>query len=159
MREEKITTVALIIMTIFLIGTIFYFSYLLMQNPSGQSNSSAVAPKKTKAQVVNSEKFVALNQTNNFSPTAQLSPTLTPLTTAETSLSETPTPLNTEEPTPTEIILAKTISPTGSSTNSAYFSPTLSPTKVERLPTTGYLNYNLIIFGSAIFLIFYSFIF
>ena len=155
MRREKITTVALIIMTIALIGAIFYFIYLLMQNPSGQSNSSAVAPKKTKAQVVNSEKFIALNQTNKFSPTPQLSPTLIPSTTPETSLSETPTPLNTEEPTPTEIILAKAISLIPSPTNNSY----LSPTEIEKIPETGYLNYNLIIFGSAIFLIFYSFIF
>jgi len=155
MRREKITTVALIIMTIALIGAIFYFSYLLMQNPSGQSNSSAVAPKKTKAQVVNSEKFIALNQTNKFSPTPQLSPTLIPSTTPEISLSETPTPLNTEEPTPTEIILAKAVSLTPSPTNNSY----LSPTEIEKIPETGYLNYNLLIFGMAIFLIFYSFIF
>jgi len=155
MKKEKLITLGLIVMTIFLIGAIFYFSYLLMQSPSGSSNSSAVAPKKTKAQVVNSEKFIALNQANNFSPTPQLSPTLIPSTTPEISLSETPAPLNTEEPTPTEIILAKAISSTPSPTNNSY----LSPTEIEKIPETGYLNYNLFIFGMAIFLIFYSFIF
>jgi len=151
MWREKITTVILIIMTIFLIGAIFYFSYLLMQKPSDQSNSSAVAPKNTKAQVVNSEKFIALNTTsNNSSPTLQPSLTLSPTL----YLLDSPTPTIIEVITPTEVILVKGDSLTPLPTNNNY----LSPTTIKKLPETGYISYNLIIFLFAIFLIFYSFV-
>jgi len=156
MKKDKIITLVLIIMTIFLISAIFYFSYLLMETPSGPSDSSAVAPKKTKAQVVNSEKFVVLNRTDSLSPTPTVSFTPTPTFPLSPTplLTDTPTVTQTEEPTPTEIILAKSISATPSSTESSY----LSPTETERLPDTGYFNHYLLIFGVAIFLILYSLI-
>ena len=165
MKKEKIITIILVIMTIFLIGTIFYFSYLLMEAPTGNNNSSAIAPKKTKAQVETGEKFIALNQLNNLSLTPSLSPTatsenLSPSSTPEIKSSITPTTTTLEEsPTPTEIILAKANSPTDLATNSSYLSPTRLPTEVKNLPSSGYFNSLLVIFGVASFLIFYSFIF
>jgi len=160
MKKEKFAALALIIMTVFLIGAIFYFSYLLMESPSGNSTSSAVAPKKTKAQVVNSERFVALNQINNPSPTSSTissSPTISDSTSPTVSLSETSSATETEAilPSPTEIILAKA----NPSLKPQSTSKTPSPTNLKKLPDSGYLKYNLIIFGAAIFLIFYSFIF
>jgi len=120
-----------------------------MESPSGQSNSSPVAPKKTKAEIVNSEKFIALNQSfNNPSPIPQSSPT--------SSLINSLTDSYKQELKPTEIIIAKLNSPTPLPTNNYYL---LSPTVVKKLPETGNLDNNLIIFLSAVFLIFYSFIF
>jgi len=154
MKKEKLITMGLTVMTIFLIGAIFYFSYLLMEAPTGNNNSSAVAPKKTKAQVETSEKFIALNQSNNpsltptsenliSSPTPTAEPTITQISTEKVTL------------TPTEIILAKANSTSPSPTNNSY----LSPTEIKNLPSSGYINSLLVIFGIAAFLIFYSLIF
>lgn len=87
MKKEKIVTLGLILMMIFLIGAIFYFSYLLMEAPTEEKTTSAVAPKKTKAQVATSEKFIALNQnsSSNPSPTSYL-PTPTPTQTPTDNL-------------------------------------------------------------------------
>lgn len=135
-------------MTVGLMGAIFYLGYFLLQTPdtSSKSLSSPVAPRKTKAQAVTSQKFIALNASNEQQ--ASLSLTLAP-----TSL----TPTISISPTPTEIILAvasASLSPMIGTT-----SGTLTPTKTKILPSAGYINNALIIFGLAGLLIFYSLIF
>jgi len=161
MKKERLITVGLIIATLFLIGSIFYFSYLLMQTPTDNLNSSKIAPKKTKAQIATSEKFIALNQSGNPSPTQSFLPTEIPSPTLDEMITPTPiivTSTETEEiisPTPTEIILAKSISPSSSLTNHQY----LSPTETENLPSSGYLNNVLVVFGVAVIFIFYSLLF
>jgi len=161
MKKEKIVTVGLILMMIFLIGAIFYFSYLLMEAPTEEKLNSAVAPKKTKAQVATSEKFVALNQNNYSSPL----PTPTSSTTLTSATPSLPTPIptqppfenlvNEETPTPTEIILAKALTPTPSS-SSSYF---VSPTEIVNLPESGVFHSILILIVLAAFFIFYSLVF
>jgi cytoskeletal protein RodZ len=150
MKKEKIVTLGLILMMIFLIGAIFYFSYLLMEAPTEEKTTSAVAPKKTKAQVATSEKFIALNQntSSNPSPTSYL-PTSTPTQTPTDNL------VTKETPTPTEIILAKAETPTPLPSNNYY----LSPTKITTLPTSGAVHSILILFGVAAFFILYSLLF
>jgi len=150
MKKEKIVTLGLILIMIFLIGAIFYFSYLLMDAPTEEKTTSAVAPKKTKAQVATSEKFVALNQnsSSNPSPTSYL-PTSTPTQTPSNNL------VTEETPTPTEIILAKAETPTPLPFDNYY----LSPTEVTTLPKSGTLHSILILFGVAAFFIFYSLFF
>jgi hypothetical protein len=150
MKKEKIVTLGLILMMIFLIGAIFYFSYLLMEAPTDEKTTSAVAPKKTKAQVATSEKFIALNQnsSSNPSPTSYL-PTPTPTQTPTDNL------VTEETPTPTEIILAKAETPTPSPSDNYY----LSPTEVTTLPKSGTVHSILILFGVAAFFIFYSLFF
>jgi cytoskeletal protein RodZ len=150
MKKEKIVTLGLILMMIFLIGAIFYFSYLLMEAPTEEKTTSAVAPKKTKAQVATSEKFIALNQnsSSNPSPTSYL-PTLTPTQTPTDNL------VTEQTPTPTEIILAKAETPTPLPSNNYY----PSPTEVTTLPTSGTVHSILILFGVAAFFIFYSLVF
>jgi len=156
MIKNKLITIGLITMTVFLIGAIFYFSYLLMETPSGTSTSSAIAPKKTKAQVDVSEKFIALNQSNDVSPTTDEMSIISPSPTVEPTVSLELTASMT--PTPTEVLLAKADnSPTPSVIESEELSA--SPTKIESLLSSGYFNYSLVIFGMATFLIFYSLIF
>jgi cytoskeletal protein RodZ len=150
MKKEKIVTLGLILMMIFLIGAIFYFSYLLMEAPTEEKTTSAVAPKKTKAQAATSEKFIALNQnsSSNPSPTSYL-PTSTPTQTPTDNL------VTKETPTPTEIILAKAETPTPLPSNNYY----PSPTEVTTLPKSGIVHSILILFGVAAFFIFYSLVF
>jgi len=150
MKKEKIVTLGLILMMIFLIGVIFYFSYILMEAPTEEKTTSAVAPKKTKAQVATSEKFIALNQNSSSdpSPTSYL-PTSTPTQTLTDNL------VKKETPTPTEIILAKAETPTPLPSNNYY----PSPTEVIALPTSGAVHSILILFGVAAFFIFYSLVF
>jgi len=163
MKKEKIVAFMLISMMIFLIGAIFYFSYLLMETPTEEKTTSAVAPKKTKAQVATSEKFIALNQPNNNpspTPTTQTSPsssTPTPTKTPTPTQAPTTTQTLTQTitPTPTEVILAKASSPTVSPTSNT----SSSPTEVSNLPSSGDFNRSLFIFGAAALLLFYSLIF
>jgi len=150
MKKEKIVTLGLILMMIFLIGAIFYFSYLLMEAPTEEKTTSAVAPKKTKAQVATSEKFIALNQNSSSNP----SPT-SYLPTPTTNQIPTNNLVTEEKPTPTEIILAKAETPTPLPSNNYY----PSPTEVTTLPKSGTVHSILILFGVAAFFIFYSLVF
>jgi len=149
MKKEKIITIGLILMMVFLIGAIFYFSYLLMEAPTEEKTTSAIAPKKTKAQVATSERFIPLNQQDNNDDN---SPSPTPTV---SNLEFLPTSTLTQEPTPTEIILAKANTPTPLPSNNFY----LSPTKIETLPSSGTIHQTLIIFGVAAFFLFYSLVF
>jgi len=163
MKKEKIITISLFIMMIFMIGAIFYFSYLLMEAPTEEKNTSSIAPKKTKAQVLTSEKFIALqnnslNSSPTFTPTPKEITTLTPEPEQDLRSEELTNP--NEFPTPTEIILAKANTPTPLPSNDYYLSPTdLSPTEIKTLPNSGSFYYSLIFFGIAVFFIFYSLFF
>jgi len=153
MKKEKIITIGLFIMMIFMIGAIFYFSYLLMEAPTEEKTTSAIAPKKTKAQVATSERFIALNRNDSeaFTP----SPTSFNFSFSPTPQKEATPTLTEEIPTPTEIILAKANTPTPLPSNNLY----LSPTKIETLPSSGTINRSLILIGVAIIFLFYSLFF
>jgi len=167
MKKEKIITISLFLMMIFMSGLIFYFSYLLMEAPTEEKNTSSIAPKKTKAEVATSERFIALNQNTSNNDSSTNTPTPTEVTVSNQNsvkeLDDNQLISPTEIPTPTEIILAKVITPTPtymSSTNNYYLSPTiLSPTEIKNLPNSGSISYSFIFFAIALFLIFYSLFF
>jgi len=161
MKKEKIVTFVLILMMIFLVGAIFYFSYLLMEAPTEEKLTSAVAPKRTRAQVATSERFIALNQNNYLSPSptsAFFNNSISP-TPSLSILNPTQIPpeslVTKETPTPTEIILAKAKTPTPSSSNDYY----LSPTEIISLPESGMFHSVIILIALAAFFIIYSLIF
>lgn len=90
---------------------------------------------------------------------SEITPTLLPTSTPTSTPTLTPTlPLLSTTPTPTEIIIAL-VSPTITSSNENMTEETISPTKVDNLPITGVIDQSLILFGAAVSLIFFAFIF
>lgn len=91
---------------------------------------------------------------------SEMTPTLLPTSSPTSTPTLTPTlkPLLSTTPTPTEIIIAL-VSPTITSSNENMTEETISPTKVDNLPITGVIDQSLILFGAAVSLIFFAFIF
>lgn len=91
---------------------------------------------------------------------SEMTPTLLPTSSPTSTPTLTPTlkPLLSTTPTPTEIIVAL-VSPTITSSNENMTEETISPTKVDNLPITGVIDQSLILFGAAVSLIFFAFIF
>lgn len=121
-------------------GAIFYISTLLTSGDDNQT--SAVAPRKTKAASITYSKLIALNQ---------VTPELTPTPPIEAL---------TETPTPTETVLAY-VNPTGTglASSGASLTTTLTPTRVKDLPDAGFIYNGLIIFAASMVLVFFSFLF
>lgn len=144
--KAKVTTIIFLITAFFLLGAIVYISSLLT---SGSGETSNIAPQTTKAANITYSKLVALN-------TSPTEPTATEIVTP----SEIISPTEEGTPTPTEIILAyNNPMVTGTATNAAQISTTLSPTKVKNLPNSGFVYNGLVIFGAATLLVFFAFIF
>lgn len=131
-KKSKIVTIVLLIMTVFLMGAIFYIGYVLTSN--SDKASTTIAPQQTKAQSGGFSKYIAF--------------TLTP----------TEIVLAYQNPTPT---LSATISATVTprTTVTATVSATITPTKVARLPQTGFITNTIILFGVSALVMFISFIF
>lgn len=147
---KRKTTVILLIVIIFLIGAIFYISWQLNSDING---TSPIVPRKTKAASKTYSKLIALNVTGTASPTNIVEPTLEP--TIEPTIEVLPTNII----SPTEIILAYA-NPTEAITSASYSSQLQStPTGVNALPETGFINNTLIVFAVSGLLIFISFIF
>lgn len=147
--------------TIFLIGAIFYISILLTSGD--ENNTSAVAPRKTKAANVTYSKLIALNQVTpeiTLTPTPTVASEEVASTSKTESITETPIPTLTLTPTPTETVLAyANPTVTGTASLEADITTTLTPTKVKNLPDTGFIYNGLIIFAAAMVLVFFSFLF
>ena len=126
MTRSRIITITLLVMTVILIIAIFTVGFILSR-PAEETTT--VAPRKTKAQNQTYSRYIAFVRL----PTQEDVPT----------------------PTPTEIILAKEVSP----------SPTISPTMAatvalsSNLPETGNVSSALFIFAAAGMMIFFSFLF
>ena len=132
--------------TFFLLGAIVYISSLLT---SGSGETTNVAPRTTKAANITYSKLVALN-------TTPVETTATPTTVPSVMIS----PTVEQTPTPTEIILSyNNPTVTGTATNAAQVSTTISPTKIENLPSAGFIYNGLVIFGAATLLVFFALIF
>lgn len=149
--KKKYVTIVLFTITILLMILAVYLGYLMKD-----TNSSATKITKTKAQSVTYKKLLALNLPTNpaqapeqVTPTEEISPT-------GINSSPTPTIELTETPIPTEIILAREdSSSTGSSTMDEGI-PTVSPTGIENLPESGWIQSSLIIFAFAGTIILFS---
>lgn len=144
-KKSKIVTIVLLVMTVFLMGAIFYIGYILTSN---SDKTPSIAPQQTKAQSGSYSKFVALGTNNIVSPTNQITPVLSP----------TEAVLAYQNPTPT---LSATISATVTprTTVTATVSATIAPTKVATLPQTGFITNTIILFGVSALVMFISFIF
>ncbi len=139
-KNSKKTTVILLLVITILIFSIFYISFMLNQGGS-EITTSPTVPKKIKAANVTYQKLLAVNRT-----VPEEIPTEIPVTSE---------PSPTITPSPTEIVLAYQ-NPTITTDNSI---ETISPTRVEALPESGFINNALIIFAASSLLIFISFIF
>lgn len=133
--KNKFALIALTALLIFF-GIIIWVGYISLK--SSRAKNDQLVPSPT------IYKVVAKNIT---SPTPELTPTEIPNPT------EIPSP--TEVPTPTEMSISEPISPTLIETSI----PSPSPTVIEKLPQTGYLNNLLILFSVAGIVIFFSFLF
>ncbi|OGK25043.1 hypothetical protein A3A46_04205 [Candidatus Roizmanbacteria bacterium RIFCSPLOWO2_01_FULL_37_13] len=137
-KKIKKNKFALIILTGLLIffGFITWIGYASLRSSRAKKNQ--LAPSPTIYRVI---------AKNNPSPTPEPIPTEIP--------NPTEIPTLTEAPTPTEIPITEPISPTIEETST----PSPSPTVIEQLPQTGYLNNLLILFSVAGLVIFFSFLF
>lgn len=168
--KSKIVTFLLIFVTVFLVGAIFYISTLLTSGTESETQTSQIAPRKTKAANVTYSKLIALNE---VTPDPELTPTPTEEESQETASEQTSISGETfsqpetegeiEEaltPTPTETVLAY-VNPTTTEDASAEASTTVTqtPTKVQDLPDAGFVYNGLIIFAAAMVLVFFSFLF
>jgi len=141
-KNSKKTTVILLLVITILIFSIFYISFMLNQGGS-EITTSPTAPKKIKAANVTYQKLLAVNRT-----VSEEIPTEIPVTSE---------PSPTITPSPTEIILAYQNPTITTTTDNSQ--ETISPTRVEALPESGFINNALIIFAASSLLIFISFIF
>lgn len=162
MKQIKfdIKLVALIFVTVFLVGAIFVVFNSLMQEEKGR-DFVPVATTQTKAAPVTYSKDVVLLPTTVPAPTAE---------TSAPSLASSPTPVLVAKiepslsveitPTPTETIIAKvsvTPSPIQEATQSSEL--TAVPTKTAVLPSAGSIQFPVLIFASAFLLIIFAFLF
>ncbi len=158
MKQIKfdLKTLILIFFTIFLVGAIFVVFNNLMQEEEGK-DFVPIATTQTKAAPVTYSKDVVLLPTTIPAPTIEdplLSPTPTLVVEAE------PTQAAEEEPTPTEMIIAKisvTPLPTEEATQSSEL--TTVPTKTAVLPSAGSVQFPVLVFASAFLLIIFAFLF
>lgn len=135
-KKSRIIIIALTALLV-LFGIVTFVGYMNLKLTRAKSGQSSPTPT---SYIIAAKK--------NESPTP-----------AATALSETPTPTEAPAPTevltPTEIPLTIEVSPTLSET----IEPSPSPTVIEQLPETGYLNNLLILFSVAGLVIFFSFMF
>jgi len=160
-NKPKITTFLLVFVTVFLIGAIFYISTLLTSETKSETQTSQIAPRKTKAASVTYSKLIVLNEVAP-EPTLIPSPTIMEEEQESVAFSQTQTEeeiVETPSPTPTETILAYVNPTTTEEATSEAETTTLTPTKVQNLPDTGFIYNGLIIFAAAMVLVFFSFLF
>lgn len=137
-NQIKKNKLALVVLTALLIffGLITWIGYVSLKSSRAKNNQ--LVPSPTIYRVI--AKIIT-------SPTPESIPTEIP--------SPTEIPTLTEAPTPTEIPITEPISPTLDETST--FSP--SPTVIEQLPQTGYLNNLLVLFSIGSLILFFSFLF
>lgn len=142
-KKSKIVTVVLLVMTVFLMGAIFYIGYVLTSN---SDKTPAITPQQIKAQSGSYNKFIALE----ISPTDKLTPTVAP----------TQTVLAYQNPTPTfSATISPTVIPTVTPTVTPQTTVTVTPTRAAMLPQTGFITNTIILFGVSALVMFISFIF
>lgn len=152
-KKSKIVTIVLLIMTVFLMGAIFYIGYILTTN---SDKTPAITPQQIKAQSGSYSKFIAFGTSNSgTSPTPNPSGvTVFPTNKITSVLTPTVTVLAYQNPTPT---LSATISATVTPQTTA--TVTVLPTKTATLPQTGFITNTIILFGVSALVMFISFIF
>ena len=142
--KSKLSTIVLGLVIGVLIISVFFISFMIQ----GDTDSSPAAPKTTKAAAITYSKILAINK-----PQPTEMPTILPTT----IISPTVVVVPSEDPTPTEIILAyNNISPTEKVVKT---SSTVAPTKTAILPESGYIQNSVFIFLAASLVIFFSFLF
>jgi hypothetical protein len=167
MKKIDLKVILLLLITIFLIGVIFYTATLLNKEQSlssSSSTSSTLPPVKIKAQSKTYTKTIALNTNPISTPTSSPLPTATPILTptpfftVSPTVSEKITSETVFTPTPTEILLARNITPTIESEEETNLAST--PTaRLTNIPESGYINNLLLIFSVATFIILFSLVF
>lgn len=149
-KKSKIVTIILLVMTVFLMGAIFYIGYILTTN---SDKTPAITPQQIKAQSGSYNKFIALGTNNGVtSPTPKPSNIISP----------TQAVLAYQNPTPTfSATISTTLTPTVASTITPQttVTVTVTPTKAAILPQTGFITNTIILFGVSALVMFISFIF
>ncbi len=164
--KKKLSTIILLVVTIFLIISVIYISILLRD----QGDSSVTKIKKTKAASLTYSRTLSIGsetiditptvtepQPTNLSPTRELTPTETSTPTVQTEEKIQP---------PTEAVLAYrnptitiVVTPTEGADLTSFPKPTTSSQSVNNLPQSGWAQYSIIFFVGAVLMIFVSFLY
>lgn len=159
-KKSKIVTIILLVMTVFLMGAIFYIGYILTAN---SDKTPSITPQQIKAQSGSYNKFVALGTNNGVtSPTPKPSNIISPTDKLTPTVAPTQTVLAYQNPTPTfSATISTTLTPTVTSTITPQttVTVTITPTKAAMLPQTGFITNTIILFGVSALVMFISFIF